>query len=176
MKGHRGAIIVDSQIGKGTIIRVLFPVSREAQTASVHVIDVVEPQPAVPVSPIKRKTILVVEDETGVRDLTVKRLDVLGYDTIIAVDGEEGVSVFRERLNEIDLVMLDFKMPKIDGVEAFGELIRIKPDVKVILCSGYTEDAVIEMFPGQRPAGVLHKPYNMGDLKVELVRLLGTVD
>ncbi|MGO9738330.1 MAG: response regulator, partial [Desulfomonilaceae bacterium] len=105
-----------------------------------------------------------------------KRLDVLGYDTIIAVDGEEGVSVFRERLNEIDLVMLDFKMPKIDGVEAFGELIRIKPDVKVILCSGYTEDAVIEMFPGQRPAGVLHKPYNMGDLKVELVRLLGTVD
>ncbi len=176
MKGHRGAIIVDSQIGKGTIIRVLFPVSREAQTASVHVIDVVEPQPAVPVSPIKRKTILVVEDETGVRDLTVKRLDVLGYDTIIAVDGEEGVSVFRERLNEIDLVMLDFKMPKIDGVEAFGELIRIKPDVKVILCSGYTEDAVIEMFPGQRPAGVLHKPYNMGDLKGELEKLLGTTD
>ena len=72
--------------------------------------------------------------------------------------------------------MLDFKMPKMDGVEAFGELIRIKPDVKVILSSGYTEDAVIEKFVGPRPAAVLHKPYDMEALKVELRRLLGTVD
>jgi CheY-like chemotaxis protein len=175
-KGHHGAIIVDSEVGKGTTIRVLFRVSKEAQALSVQGMDIVETEAPAPDSVTKRKTILVVEDETGVRDLTVKRLDVLGYDTIIAVDGEEGVSVFRERLNEIDLVMLDFKMPKMDGVEAFGELIRIKPDVKVILCSGYTEDVVIEMFPGQRPAGVLHKPYNMEDLKGELDRLLGTAD
>ena len=93
-----------------------------------------------------------------------------------AGDGEEGVNVFRERLNEIDLVMLDFKMPKMNGVEAFWELIRIKPDAKVILCSGYTEEAVMQSFPEQHPAGVLHKPYNMEDLKGELVRLLGTGD
>ena len=96
----------------------------------------------------RRKTILVVEDEAGVRNLVVRRLDLLGYDSIIAEDGEEGVSVFRERMNEIDLVMLDYKMPKMNGVEAFGELIRIKPDVKVILSSGYTEDVVFESFPG----------------------------
>ena len=83
--------------------------------------------------------------------------------------------VFRERLNEIDLVMLDFAMPKMNGVEAFGELIRIKPDVKVILCSGYTEDVVLESFPDQRPAGVLHKPYKMEALKAELERLLETL-
>jgi DNA-binding NtrC family response regulator len=82
--------------------------------------------------------------------------------------------IFRERMNEIDLVMLDYKMPKMNGVEAFGELIRIKPDVKVILSSGYTEDVVMNSFPGRRPARVLHKPYNMDDLKVELDRLLGT--
>ncbi len=69
--------------------------------------------------------------------------------------------------------MLDFAMPKMNGVEAFGELIRIKPDVKVILCSGYTEDVVLESFPDQRPAGVLHKPYKMEALKAELERLLG---
>jgi DNA-binding response OmpR family regulator len=100
-------------------------------------------------------------------------LDLLGYDSIIAEDGEEGVSVFRERMNEIDLVMLDYKMPKMNGVDAFGELIRIKPDVKVILSSGYTEDVVMESFPGQRPACVLHKPYNMADLKDQLDILLG---
>ncbi|MFH0960208.1 MAG: PAS domain S-box protein [Pseudomonadota bacterium] len=173
-KGHRGAIIVESEIGKGTTIRVLFPVSKEAQESSVHVVDVVETKAPAPDTVNQRKIILVVEDETSVRDVTVKFLEVFGYDTIIAVDGEEGVRVFRERLNEIDLVMLDFKMPKMNGVEVFGELIRIKPDVKVILCSGYSEDAVIEIFPGQRPAGILHKPYNMADLKGELERLLGT--
>ena len=120
-----------------------------------------------------RKMILIVENEAGVRDLFVKRLEVLGYNTIIAVDGKEGISVFRERVNEIDLVMLDFAMPKMNGVEAFGELIRIKPDVKVMLCSGYTEDVVMESFPSQRPDCVLHKPYNMEALKHELERLLG---
>ncbi|MGP8282555.1 MAG: response regulator [Desulfomonilaceae bacterium] len=66
----------------------------------------------------------IAEDETGVRDITVRRLDALDYDTITAGDGDEGVRIFRERLNDIDLVMLDFAMPKMNGVEAFGELIR----------------------------------------------------
>jgi two-component system, cell cycle sensor histidine kinase and response regulator CckA len=65
-------------------------------------------------------------------------------------------------------------MPKMDGFEAFGELIRIEPDVKVILSSGYTEDVVLERFPGPRPAGILHKPYDMDTLKAALGRLLGS--
>ncbi|MCX5873604.1 MAG: PAS domain S-box protein [Deltaproteobacteria bacterium] len=173
-KGHQGAIIVDTEIGKGTTIRVLFRSSEEVQETNVHVMDVVESKAPVPDSVTRRKTILVVEDEEMVRDLVVKRLELLGYDAITATDGEEGVSVFRDRSNEIDLVMLDFKMPKMDGVEAFGELIRIKPDVKVILSSGYTEDVVIQSFPGPRPASILHKPYDMEALKARLERLLGT--
>jgi CheY-like chemotaxis protein len=173
VKSHRGAIMVESEIGKGTAIRVLFPVSKEAQPSSVTDSMVSEPKDAVSSTAARRKTILVVEDEAGVRDLVVRRLDLLGYDSIIAEDGEEGVSVFRERMNKIDLVMLDYKMPKMNGVEAFGELIRIKPDVKVILSSGYTEDVVMESFPGQRPGGVLHKPYDMANLKAQLDILLG---
>jgi CheY-like chemotaxis protein len=174
IKGHQGAIIVESEVGKGTTVRLLFPSLEKAPASPVQVMDVVETKPPALQTVNRRKTILLVEDEAGVRNLVVRRLDLLGYDSIIAEDGEEGVSVFRERINEIDLVMLDYKMPKMNGVEAFGELIRIKPDVKVILSSGYTEDVVIESFPGQRPACVLHKPYNMADLKTELDRLLGT--
>jgi two-component system, cell cycle sensor histidine kinase and response regulator CckA len=174
VKGHHGAIMIDSEVGKGTTIRVLFPASDKVQESVVTAEDVVERKARVPDSVSHKKTILVVEDEAGVRNLVVRRLDLLGYDSIIAEDGEEGVSVFRERMNEIDLVMLDFKMPKMNGDEAFGELIRIKPDVKVILSSGYTEDVVFESFPGQRPACVLHKPYNMDALKGELERLLGS--
>ncbi|MFA6221756.1 MAG: response regulator [Desulfomonilaceae bacterium] len=173
VKGHRGALIVDSQIGKGTSVRVLFPALQEAQATSVQVTDIVETKVPGLDTINRRKTILLVDDETEVRNLTVRRLGVLGYDTITSVDGEDGVSVFRERLNEIDLVILDFTMPRMNGVEAFGELIRIKPDVKVILSSGYTEDVILQSFPDRRPASILRKPYDMNILKAELDRVLG---
>jgi CheY-like chemotaxis protein len=176
IKGHHGAIMVNSEDGKGTIVRVLFPAPQQVQASTVQVMEAVETQPAVSASPAGRKTILVVDDEELVRRLVTRRLEVLGYLTITASDGEEGVRVFRDRQNEIDLVILDFAMPKMNGVEAFGELIRFKQDVKVILSSGYTEEVVLQSFPGQRPAGVLHKPYKMEELKGELDRLLGTTD
>jgi CheY-like chemotaxis protein len=106
--------------------------------------------------------------------MVLSRLEELDHGTIAAVDCVEGVHVFHEGLNEIDLVMLDFAMPKMNGVEAFAELIRIKPNVKVILSSGYTEEVVLESLPGTRPAGVLHKPYKMEELKDQLYILLGT--
>jgi PAS domain S-box-containing protein len=176
IKGHHGAIMVNSEDGKGTIVRVLFPAPKQVLASTVPVMEAVETQPAVSASPTGRKTILVVDDEELVRRLVTRRLEVLGYLTITASDGEEGVRVFRDRQNEIDLVILDFAMPKMNGVEAFGELIRFKQDVKVILSSGYTEEVVLQSFPGQRPAGVLHKPYKMEELKGELDRLLGTTD
>ncbi len=64
-------------------------------------------------------------------------------------------------------------MPRMNGVEAFGELIQIKPDVKVILSSGYTENMAAKSFPGHKPAGFFNKPYKLDTLKAELERLLG---
>ncbi len=174
VKGHHGAIMVESELGKGTIIRVLFPVPKEAQDQPERVLVAVDSR--APASDIvtSRQTILLVEDEELVRGMVHNRMELLGYDTIAAVDGEEGVRIFRERLNEIDLVLLDFVMPGMNGVEAFEELIRINPDVKVILSSGYTEDVVSKSFPGPKPAGFLNKPYKLEVLKAELDRLLGT--
>ncbi len=175
VKGHHGTIMVDSQIGEGTTIRVLFPavVLDQPSFKTREVVAAIDSNSG---SADGRKTILVVDDEELVRGMVLSRLGVLGYDTIQASDGEEGVRIFQARSNEIDLVILDLAMAKMNGVEAFGELISIKPDVKVILCSGYTEDAELQSFPGQRPAGVLHKPYKMENLKRELERLLGATD
>ena len=174
VKGHHGAIIVESEVGKGTTIRVLFPVSTKIQDQPARVIEAVDSKSPVSDSVSGRRTVLVVDDEELVRSMVLMHLEALGYDTIPAVDGAEGVHLFCERLNEIDLVLLDFVMPKMNGVEAFEELIRIKPDVKVILSSGYTEDVVAKSFPGPKPAGFLNKPYKLEAMKAELDRLLGT--
>ncbi len=175
-KGHHGAIIVDSEVGKGTTIRVLFPASAQDRAPSLQDRSVVAVKDSRSDSGAGRKTILVVDDDEMVRDYCVEFLELLGYDTIAAADGEEGVRIVRERLNEIALVLLDFVMPKMNGAEAFMELTRIKPDVKVLLSSGYTEDVMRQRFPGRQPASILHKPYDMETLKAELERLLGTAD
>ena len=174
VKGHHGAIMVETEVGKGTTVRVLFPSSEKEQTPFVVAKEKVATRPLVPTSPAGRKTILVVDDEPSVRQLCVEWLDLLGYDTIAAVDGAEAVQIFCERMNEIDMVLLDFVMPRMNGVEAFEELIRVKPDVKVILSSGYTEEEMRQRFSGRQPESILHKPYEMDILKAELEGLLGT--
>lgn len=174
VKGHRGAIMVDSYLGKGTTIRILFPVSKKFQTPGVQTGGSPGAKEPMHETVARRKTVLVIDDEEQVREFCCEWLNLLGYDTISAVDGMEGVQVFCERMNEIDIVLMDFVMPRMNGVEAFEELVRIKPDLNVILCSGYTEEDIGRRFLGRRPASILHKPYDMDTLKAVIERLLGS--
>ena len=173
VKGHDGAITVDSEVGKGSTIRVLFPVFQKTCCPLNKTERVAEPHSSAAGSPSRKKTILVVEDEEMIRELVVSRLKVLGYDTMQASDGVEGIGVFRDGADKIDLVILDYVMPRMNGIEVFEELILIKPDVKVIISSGYSEDVVLERLTGPRPAGILQKPYKMEDLRSVLGGMLG---
>ena len=173
VKGHDGAIIVDSEVGKGSTIRVLFPVFQKTCCPLNKTERVAEPHSSAAGSPSRKKTILVVEDEEMIRELVVSRLKVLGYNTMQASDGVEGIGVFRDGADKIDLVILDYVMPRMNGIEVFEELILIKPDVKVIISSGYSEDVVLERLTGPRPAGILQKPYKMEDLRSVLGGMLG---
>ena len=176
VKSHRGAIHVESSVGRGTSVRVLLPAAAE-HVKPLPATTSVEPHEDVVSDPASgKKTILVVDDEDLVRDMVTERLDFLGYKSITAVDGEHGVQVYKDRLNEIDLVILDFMMPGMNGVEAFEQLLDINPDVKVILSTGYTEDTVGAMFGDRKPAGILHKPYRTEILKQEMGRVLSLDD
>ena len=108
--------------------------------------------------------ILVVEDEDLMMDVTLKMLNVLGYRTFSAANGAEALEAYLAKREQIDLVMLDMIMPGMSGEETFWKLKEIRPDLKVILASGYSlnEQATRIMENGCR--AFLQKPYNTGEL------------
>ena len=99
-------------------------------------------------------------------------LERLGFSVLTAPDGREALQVFREHLDEIACVLLDLTMPHMDGVEAFAEMRRLHSGVRVILCSGYTEQDATQRFVGEGLASFIQKPYNMAALREKLKTIL----
>ena len=162
VRAHKGALKVYSEPGKGTTFKILFPALTKEQ-------EVARPPESSSLANWRGKgTILLVDDEESLIALGGRMLEHLGFDVLTASDGREAVDLYRKRAGEIDLVLLDLTMPHMDGGEAFGELRRINPDVRVILSSGYSRDDVAGRFAGKNLAGVLQKPYTLAKLTESL--------
>jgi CheY-like chemotaxis protein len=99
-------------------------------------------------------------------------LEHLGFTVLLASDGLQAVELYRERGKEIDMVLMDLTMPHMDGAEAFGELRRLNPAVRVVLASGYSHEDVASRFAGKGLNGVLQKPYTLLKLRESLAGLL----
>jgi len=171
MTAHKGAVMIESEPGAGTKIRVLFPVTEEARLALKERLATTETQ-QVQQSPISKGLVLVVDDEEWIRDLAVTRLEHLGYGALEAKDGDEAVEIFKERWRDISCVLLDLTMPNKGGGQVFSEMRYICPDVKVLLASGYNEEEALRRFGDLSPADFIHKPHDLNTLKEKLERLL----
>jgi len=152
IRGHRGAVEVASQIGVGTTFRVLLPrgeraVQRPAAQAAARA--------DAPVG----GTVLLVDDEQAVRDVAGRMLEQAGFTVLRASDGDEAVTMFSDRKDEIGCVLLDLTMPRKGGEETFRELRSLRPDVRVVISSGYSEEEVAQRFAGEDVAGFVQKPY-----------------
>jgi len=153
VRGHRGAIQLHSEVGRGTTISILFPVSQK-QIPEVA-------------QDVGRRTetgrasgkILVIDDEDDIRVVARKALEKCGLSVITAHSGREGVALYRLHANEIDAVLLDLTMPKMPGDVVLRELRRIRPDVRVIVSSGYDEQEATSRLAGEGLAGFIQKPY-----------------
>ncbi len=117
-------------------------------------------------------TILVAEDEDSVRELACKLLGRLGFSVLTANNGPKAIDVFRQNAAEISAVLLDVSMPYLDGDKVLAEMKRIRNDVKAIICSGYSQDMVLEQFTDAQPAGFLQKPYQIKELADKLHAVL----
>jgi PAS domain S-box-containing protein len=157
MSGHHGTIRVTSEPGRGTRIEALFPATKRP---------VVAPPVSTPVPPAWRGegTILVVDDELNIRSGAAQALERTGFTVLTAADGQEAVAVFREHAETIRAVLLDLTMPNMDGAATARALRQIRPDVLVVLSSGYTEEEATRQFTARELVGFLQKPYALKDL------------
>ncbi|HHM02690.1 MAG TPA: PAS domain S-box protein [Caldithrix abyssi] len=162
IRGHRGAIKVYSEPGKGSTFKVLLPVTDKAMES------LVKPEKAMD-NWRGKGGVLIVDDEETIRILAAETLKRTGMTPYMAVDGRQALDIFRAHQQEIKVVLLDMTMPRMDGIETFRELRRIKPSVKVILSSGYNEQDATNSFVGKGLAGFLQKPYKAARL-IEMVR------
>ena len=162
VRGHGGAIFVDSAAGKGTTIRVLFPALQGALALNDGPVGATAGEAA---DPVVSGTVLVVDDEEIVRNVCKEMVEALGLQVLTAVDGRDAVDLFTKHADDICLVILDLSMPNMDGMTAFKELVRIRPGVKVILCSGFDEQDSLQRLSGQGLAGFIQKPYSMKNLR-----------
>lgn len=162
-RGHGGVITVKSKKEQGTTFYIYLPASQETVTDS--------PLPAEDI--VKgHETILLVDDEELVLKVTMEILQTLGYRVFVAGGGEEAIDVFRANQEEIDMVILDMIMPGIGGEETYDSLKDIKPDVKVILSSGYSIDGKAKGILDRGCNAFLQKPFNIRDLSQKVRQVL----
>jgi PAS domain S-box-containing protein len=173
VRGHAGAMSVKSAPGAGTIFRIYLPAStvvhptrREERAAPAAASGSAREAPG------SLGTVLVVDDEAIVRGFAKAVLERAGLRVIMAEDGREAVELFRARVEEIGVVLLDMTMPEMSGEATFRALRELRPDVRVILSSGYTEVAVARQFTATGLAGFVQKPYAAAQLIAKIRAVL----
>jgi len=151
---HNGAISVYSEVDLGTEFQLLFPLCDKSLTKDLKTEATITGEGLV----------LIVDDEPVVRATARLMLERLGYETMEAENGQEGVELYRQHQNSIQLILLDMIMPVMDGTECFNALRKINPKARVIISSGFSRDADLADLKQRGLGGFIRKPYNMAEL------------
>ena len=163
VRAHRGAIGVRSEEGKGTTFTILLPVPQEVRRA-----ERISGHTSIEYDSHGGGTILVADDEEGVRSLVASVLQEMGYTVEMAKDGGEVVQRLRELGDRVRLVILDLAMPTLGGAEAATELRRIRPDIPIIAMSGYGHLELMQHFGEAGVDDFLPKPFSPGQLAAKV--------
>jgi PAS domain S-box-containing protein len=165
VKNHGGFLVIESNVGRGTTVRVSLPASSS--------LTLVQPaEPPVPHLPGGRRRVLVMDDEASIRTLARNMLQFLGYDAEVVDSGSAAVERFAHK--KFDVVMLDMIVPgEMGGKEAIRRLAGINPSVKAILVSGYARDSVMADFRDYGFQAAIAKPFTLQQLSATLCSVVG---
>lgn len=156
VNSHGGFIMVQSEVGKGSQFTMLFPLVGDREKF----------QRSLKEQRLRHgnEHILVVDDEEHVREMICRMLDTLGYGVEFVESGQKALDVVKKKSEPFDLVILDMNMPTMSGKETFFKLKEIKPDLKIVISTGYS-NASLEPAPlNDLVDGFLQKPYQMEEL------------
>ena len=165
VKQNNGSIYVDSKPGKGTTFRIYWPIVESEISPTV----------------VKRtrekivggtETILIVEDETEVRDVASETLQSVGYRIIEAANGIEALECIKNKGSELSLVITDVIMPGMGGKELAENIEKIQPRLKVLFTSGYTDHKIVKSGKLRNGINFLHKPYSIHELSRKVRELI----
>jgi signal transduction histidine kinase/ActR/RegA family two-component response regulator len=157
-RAHHGAVTVESEPGRGSIFRVFYPVLAEKILRQPHK-EVQSPEKE------GQDTVLLVEDEEMVRKITADTLRHAGFAVLEAKDGVEAVEIFRQHQDEINCVLSDLMMPRMDGWETLAAIRNLSPDIPFVLSSGYDKKRVMAGEHPVCPNAFLGKPYGLQELR-----------
>ncbi len=157
VKTHAAVITVENGIGCGSVFKVFFPLSAQMAPRQIEQISKV---PKI----VPGGTVLLVEDDEGVRNMTEIALATLGFNVLPAGDGVEAVEIFETHKDEISCLLCDLTMPRMNGWETIYALRAIRHDLPVVLASGYDEASVMAGSHPELPDFFLSKPYDLNKL------------
>ncbi len=165
IRGHKGGITIESKEGAGTAVCVLLPIVR----VPVNTIEPLSEKQ----NPIQAsgKTVLLIDDEREIIEMLNNVLESGNYNRQSTIDPVIGVALYKEHWRNIDVVILDYSMPKMNGKEVLIELQKINSNVKVIISTGYSEEEISDLMGNFKPTSIIQKPYTPN----ALLSLLSTV-
>ncbi|MFZ0134342.1 MAG: response regulator [Desulfobacterales bacterium] len=157
---HGGIITVSSVRGQGSTFTIYLPAVRKSPDA--------EKKPIVKAILKGKETVLLVDDEEKLRDVGAQMLQLLGYTVLTAGSAKDAIAVFEDNKDLVSLIILDMIMPEMGGDEAFDRLVAIRPDIKVILASGYSVEGKAGDVLKRGCSGFIQKPFTLEDLSQKM--------
>jgi len=163
VQNHGGSIQVNSEIGKGTVFNVYLP---KLETATIEQIPIRESTPK------GDERVLLIDDEAAIINAGKQMLERLGYEVITRTSSIDALELFRSQPDRFDVVITDMTMPNMTGVELSKEVMNIRPDIPVILCTGFSEQINEEKANGMGVRAFVMKPIVMSEMANTIRKVL----